>query len=339
MTARPIKKIAVIGAGAWGTALAATACRAGLDVTLWARNTALAETIPREHVNTAYLPGCPLDPKIAATADLSKACDAADALLLVVPTQHLREIASSLAAFLKPGIPVVLCGKGVEIGSGALTGEIIGSVLPQSPWAVLSGPTFAFEVAKGLPTAVTLASHDQDLARRLVAALGTETFRPYLSDDPIGCEIGGAVKNVLAIACGILWGRQLGDNARAALVTRGLAEITRLAIAKGGRPETVMGLSGLGDLVLTCNAQQSRNCSLGIALGQGRTLNEILGERHSVAEGVTSARAVAQLAASLGVDMPIVAAVHAVLYDGVAIDDAIRGLLARPFKQEHGAPG
>lgn len=330
-----IARVAVIGAGAWGTALAITAARAGLQVTLWARSPALAEAIAATGENARYLPGARLDPRIRPSADLAGVVAGADAILLVVPTQHLREIATRLSAYVSAGCPVVLCSKGVEIGSGALAGEIVAAAMPQAVAAVLSGPTFAAEVARGLPTAVTLASADAGVGRALVTALGTETFRPYLSDDPVGCEIGGAVKNVLAIACGIVWGRGLGDNARAALVTRGLAEITRLALAKGARPGTLMGLSGIGDIVLTCNAEQSRNCSLGIALGRGRELAAVLAERHSVAEGVTSARAVSQLAATLIVDMPIVAAVDAILAGRVGIDDAIRGLLARPFKAEH----
>ncbi len=329
-----IRRVAVIGAGAWGTALAVTAIRAGLSATVWARTASVAEAIRRCHENPIYLPGIALDPAIVATDDMPAACAGAEAVFLVIPTQHLRAVARSLAPLLSPKMPVVICCKGVELETGALPGEIVEAELPQACWSVLSGPTFATEVARGLPTAVTLASRDQGLGRKLVESIGTESFRPYLSDDPVGCEIGGAVKNVLAIACGIVWGRGLGDNARAALITRGLAEISRLAVAKGAKPETLMGLSGFGDLVLTCNAEQSRNCSLGIALGRGRTLAAVLAERHSVAEGVPSARAVHQLARRLGVEMPIVAAVDTILNGSVDIDTAIRALLARPFKPE-----
>jgi glycerol-3-phosphate dehydrogenase (NAD(P)+) len=213
-------------------------------------------------------------------------------------------------------------------------GEVVAETLPGRLQAVLSGPTFAIEVARGLPTAITLATHDAALGPRLVAALGTASFRPYLSDDPIGCEIGGSVKNVLAIACGIIAGRGLGDNARAALITRGLSEMVRLAVVKGGRAETLMGLSGLGDLTLTCTATQSRNCSLGMALGAGQSLAQILADRRSIAEGVDTAAAVAALAARLGIDMPIVAAVDAILHRGAGIDETIRQLLARPFRAE-----
>ncbi|HEV2674884.1 MAG TPA: NAD(P)H-dependent glycerol-3-phosphate dehydrogenase [Aliidongia sp.] len=327
------KDIGVVGGGAWGTALAATAQRAGARVTLWAREADIVASIAERHENVSFLPGVTLHPSIAATGDLARVARA-DALLLVVPAQYVRGTAQALAAVLPDSTPIVIAAKGIEMGSGATMGEVLAETLPRNPVAVLSGPTFAIEVARGLPTAVTLAAADQALGSDLVAALGTQTFRPYLSDDPIGCEIGGAVKNVLAIACGIVSGRGLGDNARAALITRGLAEMVRLATAKGGRPATLMGLSGLGDLVLTCTAMQSRNCSLGAALGAGRSLADVLGERRSVAEGVASAAAVAALASRLGLDMPIVAAVDAILHRGAAIDAAISALLARPFKAE-----
>jgi glycerol-3-phosphate dehydrogenase (NAD(P)+) len=251
-----------------------------------------------------------------------------------VPAQHLRAVADAIAPTLRPGAAVVICAKGVEEASGALMSEVAAAALSGARLAVLSGPTFAGEVARGLPTAVTLATVDQALGGALIAALGTRSFRPYLSADVVGAEIGGAVKNVLAIACGIVAGRRLGDNARAALITRGLAEMVRLAHAKGGRAETLMGLSGLGDLTLTCTALQSRNHSLGFALGEGAVLDEILGRRRSVAEGVSSAAAVAALARRLGLDMPIVAAVDAILHQGADIDETIASLLARPFRGE-----
>jgi glycerol-3-phosphate dehydrogenase (NAD(P)+) len=230
--------------------------------------------------------------------------------------------------------PIALCAKGVELESGKLMSEVAAELLPGHAIAVISGPTLAPEVARDLPTAVTVAAADAAVGRRIVAAIGTARFRPYLSDDPIGAEIGGAVKNVLAIACGIVTGRGLGDNARAALVTRGLAEMIRLAAALRGKPETQMVLSGLGDLVLTCNAPTSRNMSLGMALGAGRPLADILAERRAVTEGVTSAAAIAALAARLGIDMPIVAAVDRLLHHDADIDGEIAGLLARPFKAE-----
>jgi glycerol-3-phosphate dehydrogenase (NAD(P)+) len=326
-----IDRIAVIGGGAWGTALAQTARRAGRDVTLWAREDEVVAAINRDHVNPLFLPDVALDPDIRAVGDLAEAARDADTVLLAVPAQHLRAVAAALQSLQTP---VVIAAKGIEEKTGALLTEIVAATLPSVPLAVLSGPTFAAEVARGLPTAVTLATADAVLGTRLAAALGTRSFRPYISDDVIGVEIGGAVKNVLAIACGIVAGRKLGDNARAALITRGLAEMARLALAKGGRAETLVGLSGLGDLVLTCTGAQSRNYSLGVALGQGRALAAILGERRSIAEGVTSAAATAALARRLTVEMPIVAAVDAILHRGAAIDEAIAALLARPFKSE-----
>jgi glycerol-3-phosphate dehydrogenase (NAD(P)+) len=328
-----IERIGVIGAGAWGTALAQAARRAGREVVLWAREPGLAATIDRNHENPDYLPGVPLDPELRATGDLAEAT-AADSVLLVTPAQYLRETSGALAPHLGEAVSVVVCAKGIEQRTGAMMTEILAETLPGRPQAVLSGPTFAAEVARGLPTAVTLAAEDSVLGAALVIALGSSRFRPYLSDDPVGAEIGGAVKNVIAIACGIVAGRRLGDNARAALITRGLAEIVRLGLVKGGRSETLMGLSGLGDLTLTCSALQSRNFSLGAALGEGRALDEILAERRSVAEGVFSAAAITELAARLEIEMPIVAAVDAVLNRGAEIDATIEGLLTRPFRAE-----
>jgi glycerol-3-phosphate dehydrogenase (NAD(P)+) len=328
-----MQRIGIIGGGAWGTALAVTARRAGREIILWAREAEVVAAINERHENPLFLPGIAVDPAIAATGELAVAA-AADAVLLVVPAQHLREIAAALAPSLRPGAAVVICAKGVEAATGALMSEVAAALLPGATLAVLSGPTFAGEVARGLPTAVTLATADPAVGRSIIAALGTRSFRPYLSDDVVGAEIGGAVKNVLAIACGIVAGRRLGDNARAALITRGLAEMVRLARVKGGRAETLMGLSGLGDLTLTCTGVQSRNHSLGFALGEGKSLSEILGPRRSIAEGVSSAAALGALGRRLGVDMPIVAAVDAILHHAADIDETIAGLLARPFRAE-----
>jgi glycerol-3-phosphate dehydrogenase (NAD(P)+) len=328
-----MQRIGIVGGGAWGTALAVTARRAGREIVLWAREAEVVTAINQRHENPLFLPGIAIDPAIVATGDIAAAASA-DAVLLVVPAQHLRAVAGAIAPTLRPGAAVVICAKGVEEASGALMSEVAAAALSGARLAVLSGPTFAGEVARGLPTAVTLATVDQALGGALIAALGTRSFRPYLSADVVGAEIGGAVKNVLAIACGIVAGRRLGDNARAALITRGLAEMVRLAHAKGGRAETLMGLSGLGDLTLTCTALQSRNHSLGFALGEGAVLDEILGRRRSVAEGVSSAAAVAALARRLGLDMPIVAAVDAILHQGADIDETIASLLARPFRGE-----
>ncbi len=328
-------QLGIVGAGAWGTALAMVAHRAGCRVLVWAHDPEVARTIAARHENPLFLPGVALDPAIRATADIAALADC-DAALLVPPAQHLRAVAGALAPHLGADMPVALCAKGIELDTGMMMTEVAAEMLPGHPLAVVSGPTLAPEVARGLPTAVTVAAADDAVGRSFIGALGTPRFRPYLADDPIGAEIGGAVKNVLAIACGIVAGRGLGDNARAALVTRGLAEMIRLAIAKGGKAETLMGLSGLGDLVLTCNAPASRNMSLGLALGQGRPLAAILAERRAVTEGVTSAAAIAALAARLGVDMPIVAAVDRLLHHGADIDGEIAGLLARPFKAETG---
>jgi glycerol-3-phosphate dehydrogenase (NAD(P)+) len=327
-----MQRVGIIGAGAWGTALAAAVRRAGRDVVLWALEPELVEQINRQHVNALYLPDVSLDAKIIATGDLARVAEA-DILLLVVPAQHLRTIADKLAPHIRAGVPLLICTKGIEQGTGALMTEAAGA-LKAATLMVLSGPSFAGEVAKGLPTALTLATSDAARGRSVAEAIGSRTLRPYLSQDVIGAQVGGAVKNVLAIACGISDGRNLGANARAALLTRGIAELVRFAVARGGQRETLMGLSGLGDLVLTATSLQSRNYSLGVALGQGRTLEEILGARRSVTEGVTTARAVVELAATLGIDMPICAAAHRILSHDAAIDDVLAGLLDRPLKDE-----
>ncbi|MEX2618542.1 MAG: NAD(P)H-dependent glycerol-3-phosphate dehydrogenase [Alphaproteobacteria bacterium] len=332
-----MSRIAVIGAGAWGTALACVARRAENETILWARDPAVAAAINASAENPNYLPDIPLVSGISATEDLSAAMAGATAVLLVVPAQFLRSVAREMTPNLRAGTLVAICAKGVEQGTLALMSEVLADVLPQAEQVVLSGPTFAQEVARGLPTAVTLAAATTDIAARMSDLIGTARFRPYLSNDPVGAEIGGAVKNVMAIGCGIISGLRLGDNGRAALITRGLTEITRLAVAKGGRAETLMGLSGLGDLTLTCNAMQSRNFSLGVALGEGRALRDILSERRAVTEGVFSAGAVVALAARLGVEMPICQAVDQVVNHGAEIDRTIQALLSRPFTRETGA--
>lgn len=325
--------ISVVGAGAWGTALAQVAAKAGRKVTLWAREAEVVESINTAHENRAFLPGIALSPEIRATSDLGEAASA-DAILMVTPAQHLRATLSQLAPHVAAGTPVLLCAKGVEQGTNALLTEVLAEAMPHALPAVLSGPSFAAEVARGLPTAVTLACEDETIAEALAHAIGLPAFRPYYSSDLIGAEVGGAVKNVLAIACGIVEGKQFGASARAALTTRGFAELTRLGIALGARMETLAGLSGLGDLVLTCNSPQSRNMSLGLALGQGRSLGEIMGERNSVSEGVHSATAVVALARKHGIEMPIAEAVAGIVTDRLNVDEAIASLLARPFRAE-----
>jgi glycerol-3-phosphate dehydrogenase (NAD(P)+) len=330
-----VKRLAIIGGGAWGTALAIVAARAGNAVTLWARDPAIVAAINEQHQNPTFLPGIALDPTIRASTDLAAAIAAAEAALTVVPAQFLRGVLVRLASLLPVAMPLLLCAKGMETESLLTMSELAGEILPKSPVAVLSGPSFAAEVARGLPTAVTIASRDPEFARSFMATLGTDRFRPYLSQDPIGAEIGGAVKNVMAIACGIIEGRGLGDNARAALITRGLAEMVRLGRAKGAQAETFRGLSGLGDLVLTCTAGQSRNHALGVALGRGESLDAALAARQpSIVEGVATASAVARLTARLGIDMPITSAVDGVLHRGIAIDAMIDGLLSRPWRSE-----
>jgi glycerol-3-phosphate dehydrogenase (NAD(P)+) len=326
--------IAIIGAGAWGTALAQVASRAGRATILWAHEPDIAIAINSKHGNPIFLPGIELAPDITATPDLASSVADAELVLIAVPAQHLRAVAGRMRPHLRAATPLVICAKGVELGTGKLMSEIVAETCPDATPAVLSGPTFAGEVARGLPTAVTLAAADSAIAERLAAALGTKNFRPYRSDDLVGTQIGGAVKNVIAIACGIVAGRKLGDNARAALMTRGLAEMMRLGIAMGGRRETLMGLSGLGDLALTCNNAQSRNMSLGIALGEGQTPAQALAGKRSVAEGEASSASIAALASRQGVEMPIVAMVDAILHHGAGIDASIDKLLTRPFKDE-----
>ena len=332
-------RVGVIGGGAWGTALAAVAARARAAVTLWAREPDVVTSINDVHENRRFLPGVSLDPAIRATADLAEAARA-DLLLLAAPAQHLAAVVERLIQATERVPPGVICAKGIERETSALMSEAVGRVAPTMPIAVLSGPTFAREVAQGLPAAVSLACEEGARGEAIVGALGGPNFRPYLTDDLVGVQIGAAVKNVIAIAAGIAIGRGLGDNARAAIIARGFAELVRLAVAKGARPETLAGLSGLGDLVLTCTSEQSRNYTLGRALGEGAALDAILGAREAVTEGVTSAPAVMAMAAKLGVEMPIAAAANAVLHRGAAVDEAIGGLLSRPFKPETGAaPG
>ncbi|MES2896968.1 MAG: NAD(P)H-dependent glycerol-3-phosphate dehydrogenase [Pseudomonadota bacterium] len=328
-----MKSAGVIGGGAWGTALALVCVRAGLSVRLWAREPEVVAGINDIHENPIFLPGVALDPAVRATADLADLAQA-DLILNVTPAQHLRGSLAAFAPHARAGIPMLLCAKGVEQASLKLMTEVLAETLPDAAPAVLSGPSFAGEVARGLPTAVTLACPDEALGRALAEAIATPTFRPYLATDMVGAEIGGSVKNVLAIACGIVEGRGLGRSAHAALITRGFAEMTRMAVALGGRAETVAGLCGLGDLVLTCSSPQSRNMSVGLALGAGQTLDQALAGKVSVAEGVASAPAVRALAAKLGVETPICEAVAAILAGEADVDDAIAGLLSRPLKTE-----
>ena len=327
------ERVGVVGAGRWGTALALVAARAGCGVTLLARRPEFAERVERERENRDYLPGIALPDSIRITS-APAALEKVEALLLAMPAQTLRETCRALAEAVSRDCPLVICAKGIETGSGLLMSEVAADCLPDRPLAALSGPSFAAEVARGLPTAASLACQDPALADSLAAALGSRHFRLYSSQDLIGVEIGGAVKNVIAIACGITTGRRLGDNARAALITRGLAEIARLGRAKGADPVTFMGLSGLGDLTLTCSASQSRNFAFGLALGEGRTMDQALAQSAGVVEGRHSAAAVAAMGRHLDVDMPIVTAVDRILNSAAAIDTEIENLLARPQRGE-----
>ena len=325
--------IGVIGAGAWGTALAQTAAKAGRDVLIWSFEQDVADVINNKHENTIFLPGVALEPNIAAVTAMAD-LDVCDAVLAVAPAQHLRATLEKFAPFARRGLPIILCAKGIEQSSLSMMTQVLAETIPSAIPAVLSGPSFAIDTAQGLPTAVTLACKDETTGAALIEALGTPRFRPYLATDLIGAEIGGAVKNVLAIGCGIVEGRGLGKSAHAALIARGFAEMTRLALALGAKRETLAGLCGLGDLVLTCSSPQSRNMSCGLALGRGVHLDDILGSRRSVTEGVASAPAVVALAKRHGVEMPICEAVNEVLAGRTTVEAAIEALLARPFTLE-----
>lgn len=299
-----MKRVGVVGAGAWGTALAITAARAGSEVTLWAREPEVVASINGRGENEMFLPGIKLPDTLHAVNDL-EAMLAQDALLMVAPAQYVGSTCKGLAsAGLDDSLPIVICSKGIEQDSLKLMSEVVAEHFP-NPLAILSGPTFAIEVAKGLPASVTLACVDASLGQKIAQLVVHPRFSVHHSDDMIGPQICGAMKNVIAIACGIVEGKGLGESAKAALITEGLAEISQLCVAKGGKPETAMGLCGLGDLILTCNSHTSRNMSLGYALGQGKTLADILSERVSVAEGVASSNAVAGLAAQLGIRLRI----------------------------------
>ena len=322
-------RIGILGAGAFGTALANAAARAGCAVKLYDNDVAVLTDIKKNRMNSIRLPGIPVEAAVEVTEQLSQAA-AQDALLLIVPTQDFRALVTALAKHAKPGTPLIACAKGIERGSGKFVTEIIPELIPQALTAILSGPSFASDVAKGLPAAVTLASADEKLAAELAETLSSPTFRVYHSTDVRGVEIGGAAKNVLAIAGGIVAGRNLGASAQAALITRGFAELARFGRAYGARPDTLMGLSGLGDLILTGSTPQSRNFALGFAIGRG----EQPAVGGPLAEGAFTAPVLVELAHKKGVDMPIAETVDALLAGRVGIDEAIALLLARPLKAE-----
>jgi len=329
-----LQKIGVLGGGAWGTALAAAAVRAERDTLLWAREEEVVAAVNTDHVNSLFLPDIPLDPALRATSDLAD-LGGCDAILLVSPAQHLRTMVRSLAAIVPDRVPMVICSKGIEVATGELLSEAVTEETPNNPVAILSGPTFAAEVARGMPCALTLAADDKAIGTALIDALGQPTFRPYFNTDVVGAQIGGAIKNVLAIATGIVAGLNIGENARAAVITRGLAEIMRFGEIYGAKRETLMGLSGLGDLILTCSSTQSRNMSLGKAIGEGRTFAEIMAERRSVAEGAHTVEIVHKIAAEKKLDMPITKAVYQILKEGRDVRSVTETLLARPFAAEN----
>ena len=323
-------RLGVIGGGAWGTALAQVGANGGREVLLWAREPEVVDAVNSAHENALFLPGLKLAETIRATGELAELADCG-AWLVVTPAQHMRAVLEAAPA---PDKPLILCSKGIEEESGALLHRVAAEACAGAPISVLSGPTFAHEVAAGLPTAVTLATEDQSLAEALRDRIAQPTFRIYLSDDVAGAEIGGAVKNVLAIACGIVEGKGLGQNARAALIARGFAEMTRFGLANGARRETLVGLSGLGDLVLTCSSTSSRNFSLGKGIGEGRSPAELMSDRRTVAEGAFTAPVLARLAREKGIDMPVVAAVDKLLSAEANVDQVLQELLARPPRAE-----
>jgi len=328
-----ISSVGIVGGGAWGTALAQTLALAGRDVVLWAYEPDTICEINDHRLNRVYLPGVTLEPGIRATGKMAEVA-MQDVVLLVPPAQNLRDIAAELRRHFTSGRPAVICAKGIERGSGKLMADVLAEALPGALPAVLSGPSFAADVARGLPAAVTLACADEEVGRTLAEGLGYRNFRIYWSSDVVGVQLGGAVKNVLAIAAGIVDGKQLGSSAHAALIARGFAELRRLGEALGANAETLMGLSGLGDLILTCGSTKSRNMSLGRALGEGRSLDEVLGQRRAVTEGIFTAEAVSRLARAHDIQMPICQAVQDIVTGRLSVDEAIDALLARPMKPE-----
>ncbi|PZO86579.1 MAG: glycerol-3-phosphate acyltransferase [Micavibrio aeruginosavorus] len=329
-----MQKIGIIGGGAWGTALAQSFASSGKDTLLWAREEEVVSSINSLHENTPFLPNVKLHEGVRASGNLNDVTRTSEVLLLVTPAQHLRTTLEKMKPSLTPDKVLIICAKGVEIETGSMLSQIAKEVVPESPLGILTGPTFAEEIGRGLPCAVTLAMKNKDEAERIAEVLSSRTFRIYASDDVVGAQIGGAVKNVIAIACGVIEGKKLGSSARAALVTRGLAEMGRLASALGAKRETLMGMCGVGDLILTCSSMQSRNFSLGVALGQGKTLAEILASRTAVTEGVHTAKALSVMARNNAVEMPISEAMNKCLSEGAEIDLLIERILDRPLKAE-----
>jgi glycerol-3-phosphate dehydrogenase (NAD(P)+) len=325
-------KIAIIGAGAWGTALAQSLANSGKHVVMWALESEVVDSINNHHENKMYLKDVRLNETIKATHNLDEIKDC-DVYLITTPAQHVRKTLENMKTTLT-GKPFIICSKGIEVETGDLLSEVATEVIPDAQVGILTGPTFASEVARGLPCALTLAIKDKALGENLVSLIGSRTLRTYLTDDVIGAQIGGAVKNVIAVASGVVQGRGMGESARCALVTRGLTEMARLAKAMGAKKSTLMGMCGVGDLMLTASSMQSRNFSLGHALGEGKTLEEILGERIAVTEGVHTAKALQVMASNNAVDMPISKAVNEFLNEGAKIEDIIERVLDRPLRKE-----
>lgn len=329
-----MKTAAIIGGGSFGTAMACVARRAGLATRIWAREPEVAAAINGGGGNPFFLPGVGIEPGIQASTRLEVCVTGADFVMLAVPSQFLRGIVTAMRSMLRVGTPVVCCSKGIELNSCALMPEVIAATLPDVVVAVLAGPSFAKEVALALPTGVTLASHDRTEAERLAAAISNAKFRVYTSDDPISATIGGAFKNVLAIACGIAIARRMGENIRGWLIARGLHEMACIARAKGGNPINLLGLAGSGDVTLTCMGTQSRNTTFGIALGEGRTAANILAERKVVTEGVATATAIVELGHRLGLSVPIATAVNRIVNEAAPIEATFAELLAHPTGAE-----
>lgn len=325
--------ISVIGSGAWGTALAQTIASTGKNVTLWARNPELARDINAHSENKAYLGGYPLSTSINSTSELKIALQS-NIILMVTPAQSMRNILEDMKQHIHAEHVLVLCSKGIELSSGKLMSEVVHEILPNTPVAILSGPNFAHEIAAGKPAATTLACTNDERAKTLQNAIASPTFRPYISNDVIGTQLAGALKNVIAIACGIAHGLQMGESARASLVTRGLIEIARLGNAIGAKHETFLGQCGVGDMMLTCSSEKSRNFSLGYELGKGDTLDEILKRRKTVTEGVHTATSILPLCQKHNIDMPITLAVHKCLNEGLSLDEALQDMLNRPVGHE-----
>lgn len=328
-----MQTVGIIGAGAWGTALAQVIRAAGRDVTLWARETDLVAYMQAHHENNQFLPGIKIDPAINVTESISEVT-ACDLLLLVVPAQHLRSTLQTLKPSLRKDQPVLICSKGIEMSTGLLMSQVAEQEIAGQPIGVLTGPTFAAEIAKGLPSAMTLAFKDTTQGAEIIDSLSSRNLRIYQTKDLIGAQLGGAIKNVIAIACGAVHGLGLGENARAALMTRGIAEIGRLASAMGAHKETLMGMCGFGDLVLTCSSMQSRNFSLGAHLGEGRSLDDIMSERSAVTEGVHTSKALMVMAKNHAIEMPIAEAVYLCLNENAPIRDMVNKMLERPLRRE-----